>query len=150
MPQDHVPQVSLKPEESLAELLHSPGEQIFIPKLERVFGEDYAREVYRLIKAIVMRRMHSVIVWANFYLSKLDIAGIKTRVEFHRYYGDQVYTVEIKVVIEDIDPHTIKRNLTEVYKMAKLSRDEEALTRKIEALVTYELRKKAREERVEE
>jgi hypothetical protein len=136
--------------ETLEDLLHSPGEEVFIPKLERVFGEDYAREVYRLIKAIVMRRMHSVVVWANFYLSKLDIAGIKTRVEFHRYYGDQVYTVEIRVLIEDIDPHTIKRNLTEVYKMAKLSRDEEALTRKIEALVTYELRKKAREERVEE
>lgn len=107
----------------------------FVDRLKDVFGIEGTRAVLRLIRAVIMRRLHGILTWANWYLTKLDIAGLKIRVHSSRYFGDLVYEVNIRVLVEDIDPILIRKHLKVLYKMAKIDKDQERVTRELEEIV---------------
>jgi hypothetical protein len=116
-------------------LLPSELETQFLSRLEKIFGEDGAKAILRMIRAIIIRRLHSVLLWGNWMLSKLDIGGIRTRVSFSRYYGDLVYEISMRVSLEDLDPMLIRRNIGTLYKMAKMDMDIARTARDIDAVV---------------
>jgi hypothetical protein len=107
----------------------------FVDRLKDVFGIEGTRAVLRLIWAVIMRRLHGILTWANWYLTKLDIAGLKVRVNSSRYFGDLVYEINIRVMVEDIDPILIRKHLKVLYKMAKIDKDQERVTRELEEIV---------------
>jgi len=131
-------------------ILPTSSDTAFVDKLKDTFGVEETREILRLIRAIIMRRMHSILVWSNWYLTKLDITGLKLRTTYSRYFGNLVYEITIRVSLEDIDPMLIKRNLKQLYKMAKLDKDQERVTREIEAIVEKYSKEKEFEESMEE
>jgi len=116
-------------------ILPTESDTVLIDKLSRVFGESGAREILRLVKAILLRRISSIITWSNWYLTKMDIAGLKLRTSFYRSYTDSVFELTIKVVLEDLDPVLIKKNLRELYRMAKPDRDQARVLKELEAIV---------------
>jgi hypothetical protein len=118
----------------------------FINKLKDVFGIEGARAVLRLIRALLIRKMHTVLVWGNWYLTKLDVAGLKLRVSLSRYYGDLVYEITIRAIIEDIDPLLIKKNLRDIYKMAGIDKEQEKVARDIETVVAKHIQEHSLEE----
>ena len=128
------------------QLLPLESEVAFVNKLKDVFGIEGARAVLRLIRAMLIRKMHSVLVWGNWYLTKLDVAGLKLRVSISRYYGDLVYEITIRAMIEDIDPLLIKKNLRDIYKMAGIDKEQEKVTRDIETVVARYIQEQSLEE----
>ncbi len=132
--------------DQLLELIPGDLEATLISKLERLFGVDGAREILRMIKAIVMRRLHSIIAYTEFYLSKLDVAGIMVNVTIDRLYKSLTYELTIKVTINDIDPYVIKKNLSKLYRMAKIDRDLQRITRDLSAIVAAHLKQEEGEE----
>jgi hypothetical protein len=90
--------------------------------------------------------MHTVLVWGNWYLTKLDVAGLKLRVSLSRYYGDLVYEITIRAIIEDIDPVLIRKNLRDIYKMAGIDKEQEKVARDIEAIVAKHIQEHQLEE----
>jgi hypothetical protein len=136
------------------EVLPVAGETALIAKLERFFGEDRARDIARMIQVVAMRRLHSVVSWAEYFLSKLDISGIKTRVTIERHLGTFSYEVTIRLSVEDVDPIVIRRNIKELYRAARLGRDEakylERLERYMWALIRQEALRGGEEEEEEE
>lgn len=118
----------------------------FVDRLKDVFGIEGTRAVLRLIRAVIMRRLHGILTWANWYLTKLDIAGLKIRVNASRYFGDLVYEVNIRVLIEDIDPILIRKHLKVLYKMAKIDKDQERVTRELEEIVAKYMKEDLLEE----
>ena len=128
------------------QLLPLESEAAFVNKLKDVFGIEGARAVLRLIRAMLIRKMHSVLVWGNWYLTKLDVAGLKLRVSISRYYGDLVYEITIRAMIEDIDPLLIKKNLRDIYKMAGIDKEQEKVTRDIETVVARYIQEQSLEE----
>jgi len=119
-------------------ILPSEADVTFVRKLEKVFGYENSKEILRMIKAVLLRRLHSVITWSSWYLQKLDIAGIQLRVNWERSYTDVTYEIIIRVTLDDLDPILIKKNLKTLYKMMKLDRDQERVVRELEAIVkTY-------------
>ena len=124
-----------KDQEKQIQILPVSYDATFVNKLKDVFGAEETREILRLIRAIIMRRMHSILIWSNWYLTKLDIAGLKIRTTYSRYFGNTLYEMNIRVSLEDVDPLVIKKNLRQLYKMAKIDRDQERVTREIEAIV---------------
>jgi len=139
-----------KDQQKQIQILPGSLEADFVSKLKEVFGAEETREILRLIRAIIMRRMHSILIWSNWYLTKLDIAGLKIRTTYSRYFGNLVYEMNIRVSLEDVDPLVIKKNLRQLYKMAKLDRDQERVAREIEAIVEKYSEKKQMEELDEE
>ena len=130
----------------LLELIPSDLETTLISKLEKLFGVDGSREILRMIKAIVIRRLHSIIAYSEFYLSKLDISGITINVTIDRLYRPFTYELIIRVSVSDVDPVVIKKNLGKLYKMAKIDRDLQRVTRELEAIVEAHLKEKALED----
>ena len=128
------------------QILPTEVDVTFVNKLKDVFGIEGARAVLRLIRSMLIRKMHTVLVWGNWYLTKLDVAGLKLRVSISRYYGDLVYEITIRAIIEDIDPVLIKKNLREIYKMAKIDKEAEKITRDIEEIVARHIREHQLEE----
>lgn len=132
------------------ELIPVIGETALMVKLERFFGEDRARDIARMIQVIAMRRLHSVMSFAEYFLSKLDISGIKTRVTIERHFGAFSYELTIRLSVEDVDPVVIRRNIKELYRAARLGRDEakylERLERYLWAIVRQEALKGGEEE----
>jgi hypothetical protein len=132
------------------ELIPIVGETALMAKLERFFGEDRARDIARMIQVIAMRRLHSVMSFAEYFLSKLDISGIKTRVTIERHFGAFSYELTIRLSVEDVDPVVIRRNIKELYRSARLGRDEarylERLERYLWTIVRQEALKGGEEE----
>jgi len=93
-----------------------------------------------------MRRLHSIIAYTEFYLSKLDVAGIMVNVTIDRLYKSLTYELTIKVTINDIDPYVIKKNLSKLYRMAKIDRDLQRITRDLSAIVAAHLKQEEGEE----
>jgi hypothetical protein len=135
-----------KTEAQTLQILPAEVDVAFINKLKDVFGIEGARAVLRLIRAMLIRKMHTVLVWGNWYLTKLDIAGLRLRVTVSRYYGDLVYEITIRAIIEDIDPLLIKKNLRDIYKMAGIDKEQEKIARDIEAVVAKYIREQQLEE----
>jgi hypothetical protein len=119
------------------------GETNIMGKLEKYFGEDKARDIARMLQVIALRKIHSVISFAEYFLGKLDIAGIRTRVGIERHLGSFSYEVTIRLYVEDVDPVMIKKNMRELYRMAKFSRDEEKLITQLENYVWAIIRSEA-------
>jgi len=116
-------------------VLPSEFEAQFIGKMLKVFGVEDAKVILRMIRAVMIRRLHAVLTWSNWALSKIDIAGIRIRASYSRYFGDLVYELVIRVTVEDIDPTLIKKNIKALYKMAKIDFDQARVAREIEAIV---------------
>jgi hypothetical protein len=140
------PESETKTETQTLQILPGEVDVTFVNKLKDVFGIEGARAVLRLIRSMLIRKMHTVLVWGNWYLTKLDIAGLKLRVSISRYYGDLVYEITIRAIIEDIDPILIKKNLREIYKMARIDKELEKTTRDIEEIVARHIRERQIEE----
>jgi len=139
-------EVETKTETKTLQILPTEVDVTFVNKLKDVFGIEGARAVLRLIRSMLIRKLHTVLVWGNWYLTKLDVAGLKLRVSISRYYGDLVYEITIRATIEDIDPVLIKKNLREIYKMAKIDKEAEKVARDIEEIVARHIKEHQLEE----
>jgi hypothetical protein len=127
-------------------ILPSEFEAQFLGKMVKVFGIDEARVILRMIRAVMIRRLHTVLSWSNWALSKIDIAGIRIRASYSRYFGDLVYELVIRVTVEDIDPLLVKKNIRTLYKMAKIDYDQARAARDIAAVVEKYVKEEWEEE----
>jgi len=102
---------------------------IFIPsakdfeiykKLVYAFGEEKAKFIMKLVREFVVRRLSSIIKFAEHVLSDIHLTGIKIDVITEREYGETDFRVTFKIDVTDIDPDTIKKTLRILRRFAKM------------------------------